>query len=94
MATGWPWACSKVNLHLAAAREDEGVGKWRSQNGLIRVLLREQALHALLTQWLLLMFAAALLSSGVPLPPHGDPKELRMGCSSGDTVEHKYLLRT
>lgn len=35
--------------------------------------------HVFLVQWLLLMFALALLSSGVLLPLHSDPEELRMG---------------
>lgn len=38
------------------------------------------------------MFASALFNSGVLLPLHGDPEELRMGCSSGGSMEHKYRL--
>jgi len=47
-AKGRPWACSKVNSHLAAAQKEEDVGTWRSRKGLIHVLLWEQASHMFL----------------------------------------------
>lgn len=83
---------SQGELTFAAAQEDKDVGKWKSQERLIHVLLWEQASHVYLVQHLLLMFVAALLSSGVVLPLYGYPKELRMQCSSGDSMEHKYLV--